>query len=168
MDNDQLCILMQSDNPLFTIYQEPPINFLPSYKFDTGTDQYDTSGKKRVPSWCDRILIWTNKKIKSHQPMFYSTKNILESDHKPVVAYYKVNFEEIQDELDQEQVFHDKYFGITQELAQSKYVEGRYNQKEIGHINKQNFILQAIVQGVQIRDTKVFHESINFQSALLQ
>lgn len=55
---------------------------------------------------------------------------------RPVVAYYKVNFEEIQDELDQEQIFHDKYFGITQELAQSKYVEGRYNQKEIGHINK--------------------------------
>lgn len=32
-------------------YQEQKIGFLPSYKFDIGSDTYDTSKKQRVPSW---------------------------------------------------------------------------------------------------------------------
>ena len=32
-------------------FSEQPITFNPSYKFDPGTDHYDTSEKQRVPSW---------------------------------------------------------------------------------------------------------------------
>jgi hypothetical protein len=40
---------------------EEQITFQPTYKFDSNCDVYDTSDKKRVPSWTDRILIKTGK-----------------------------------------------------------------------------------------------------------
>ena len=45
-------------NPYFKHYKEGKITFIPSYKFDLGTDVYDTSKKQRTPSWTDRILYW--------------------------------------------------------------------------------------------------------------
>ncbi|KAI5488551.1 phosphatidylinositol dephosphorylation [Trichomonas vaginalis G3] len=38
---------------------EPPITFRPTYKFDKNSDIYDTSPKKRVPSYTDRVLLRT-------------------------------------------------------------------------------------------------------------
>ncbi|KAF3760389.1 DNase I-like protein, partial [Cryphonectria parasitica EP155] len=41
-------------------WREGPISFLPSYKYDVGTvGVFDSSEKKRAPSWCDRILFRT-------------------------------------------------------------------------------------------------------------
>lgn len=34
-----------------SFFREAPITFLPTYKFDLGTHNYDTSKKQRVPSW---------------------------------------------------------------------------------------------------------------------
>lgn len=46
----------QASGLVFPQFVEAPISFPPTYKFDAGTSLYDTSEKKRVPSWCDRIL----------------------------------------------------------------------------------------------------------------
>lgn len=41
---------------VFEGFVEPIIDFAPTYKYDVGTNVYDTSDKLRTPSWTDRIL----------------------------------------------------------------------------------------------------------------
>ena len=40
----------------FNGFQEAAIHFPPTFKFDPGTNDYDSSSKQRVPSYTDRIL----------------------------------------------------------------------------------------------------------------
>ncbi|KHJ78534.1 endonuclease/exonuclease/phosphatase family protein [Oesophagostomum dentatum] len=40
----------------FDGYQEGVLSFAPTYKYDTFSDDYDTSEKCRTPAWTDRIL----------------------------------------------------------------------------------------------------------------
>jgi hypothetical protein len=47
---DQLTLLGQHYEWL-NDYEEMPIDFMPTYKYDPGTDVYDTSKKRRTPSW---------------------------------------------------------------------------------------------------------------------
>jgi hypothetical protein len=53
--HDELRQLMVSGEA-FDGFQEQRISFPPTYKFDRGTDVYDTSRKHRDPAWCDRVL----------------------------------------------------------------------------------------------------------------
>ncbi len=61
-EHDELLALKQK-SPLITYFKEGPINFPPTYKYDKRTNRYDTSKKKRTPSWCDRILWSKNHNI---------------------------------------------------------------------------------------------------------
>jgi len=35
----------------FAGYEEGPLLFRPTYRYDLGTDTYDTSEKMRIPAW---------------------------------------------------------------------------------------------------------------------
>ena len=47
---DQLSYVM-STGAAFSGYTEAPILFRPTYRYDIGTDNYDTSEKMRIPAW---------------------------------------------------------------------------------------------------------------------
>ncbi|KAI9474803.1 SacI homology domain-containing protein [Zychaea mexicana] len=83
---DQLQKQMQQ-GLVFPGYQEGPITFLPTYKYDNGKDVYDTSEKQRVPGWTDRILY----KGKHLELVQYARAELYTSDHRPVFALFEAD-----------------------------------------------------------------------------
>ena len=106
---------MKEKYDFFDQLQEMPITFLPTYKYQDGTDSFDMT-KKRTPSWCDRILWYLNGKFLSTKsitnkrnidmnkdirmtPLSYYSQDTLDlekqevvypSDHRPVIAHFKI------------------------------------------------------------------------------
>lgn len=75
-----------------TGFAEMPITFPPTFKFDPGTNDYDTSAKRRVPAWCDRVLYAPKPYV---HPESYSSVNAPSmSDHRPVVATFAIDLAE--------------------------------------------------------------------------
>lgn len=68
----------------FAGYQEGPLLFRPTYRYDLGTDTYDTSEKMRIPAWTDRILYQGSLDL-----AVYSRAELKSSDHKPVFAIFR-------------------------------------------------------------------------------
>ena len=73
---------LKSDYAVFKNYREGDIRFLPTYKFDLGTDTYDTSKKQRTPSWCDRVLFQSKPPEAVTQQLYRSLGRVRISDHK--------------------------------------------------------------------------------------
>jgi len=69
---------------VFENFKEGFPGFLPSYKFDSGTDNYDSSRKMRLPAYCDRVLWRDDPAITILD--YQSHLNLKISDHKPVSA----------------------------------------------------------------------------------
>jgi len=84
---DQLYTQMKSGSA-FEGFQEPPISFAPTYKYDAGTDEYDSSEKKRTPAWCDRVLWKTAKTAENVGILSYRRHELMTSDHRPVSASF--------------------------------------------------------------------------------
>ena len=95
LDFDQLNYL-RSEGLIFKGYKEDPINFPPTFKYDPGTNEFDTSSKQRVPSYTDRIL-YKSRRSSGHEkkhkikPLHYgSVQDVVTSDHKPVWGMWEV------------------------------------------------------------------------------
>ncbi|VDK68499.1 unnamed protein product [Litomosoides sigmodontis] len=71
------------------------LNFYPTYKYDINSDNWDSSKKKRVPAWCDRILWWNQKGVHIRQKFYDSVPSVKFSDHKPVRALFYLGVREI-------------------------------------------------------------------------
>ncbi|KAF2176670.1 hypothetical protein K469DRAFT_645357 [Zopfia rhizophila CBS 207.26] len=83
-ENDQLNLQMVA-GLTFPYYSEARITFLPTYKYDIGTDTYDTSEKARIPAWCDRVL----RKGDNLRQINYNAAPLKFSDHRPVYATFQ-------------------------------------------------------------------------------
>ncbi|KAJ0228956.1 Type IV inositol polyphosphate 5-phosphatase 11 [Hirschfeldia incana] len=73
---------------IFKGYYEGTLGFKPTYKYNVGSSNYDTSHKVRVPAWTDRILykIQDTKNIQTTLYSYDSIDQVNGSDHKPVKA----------------------------------------------------------------------------------
>ncbi|XP_051255536.1 inositol polyphosphate 5-phosphatase Ka isoform X2 [Dicentrarchus labrax] len=109
---DQLTMMKKKEQRLQE-FEEGPLDFQPTYKFDLNSDTYDSSGKKRKPAWTDRILWRLRPKapppdeqdgldakkvrqleedeeypLKIRQDLYTSNMEYCVSDHKPVMGVF--------------------------------------------------------------------------------
>eukprot|EP01134_Creolimax_fragrantissima_P001320 CFRG1320T1 len=85
LPHDQLAQAIKEEKVLAE-FTESAITFPPTYKFDLGTNIYDSSDKKRVPSWTDRIFI----KGRNASIIEYDSVSLSLSDHHPVICKIQV------------------------------------------------------------------------------
>lgn len=93
LERDQL-LVSKRRNPTFRAraLRECPITFAPTYKYDIGSDRYDTSEKRRAPAWCDRILYRGAGNIKQTD---YRRHELRISDHRPVSGLFKMRIKKV-------------------------------------------------------------------------
>lgn len=97
----------------FPFYSEARITFMPTYKFDIGTDRYDTSEKARIPAWTDRIL----RKGTNIRQLSYDSAPLKFSDHRPVYATFQCVVSIVDENL-RETISHHLYQRRKAELGQ--------------------------------------------------
>ncbi|CDR46242.1 CYFA0S22e01640g1_1 [Cyberlindnera fabianii] len=95
-EHDQLSTQMIAGES-FPYYNEMEIKFAPTYKFNKGTKEYDTSEKLRIPAWTDRILSRGDNVL--HQLSYDCAQDIIFSDHRPVYATFEANVVVIDETL---------------------------------------------------------------------
>ncbi|KAK1136857.1 hypothetical protein K0M31_001390 [Melipona bicolor] len=106
LHKDQLQTIL-NEGAVLRGFEEAPITFPPTYKYDPGTQNFDSSSKQRTPAYTDRILFkgkgHTRSYIRrvsyensnSHKDgvieclVYDSVPSICTSDHKPVWGVFK-------------------------------------------------------------------------------
>ncbi|KAG8947913.1 hypothetical protein FRC03_000891 [Tulasnella sp. 419] len=96
LTHDQLLKEMKL-NPGFRLrsFLEAPITFPPTYKYDRKSNDYDTSAKRRVPAWCDRILYRCRDSAKRVEALHYQRYEVNVSDHRPVSGGFRVKVKSV-------------------------------------------------------------------------
>ena len=95
IEHDQLNI-ERAAGRVFRDFEEGPLNFLPTYKYQPGTDLYEERPDKklRAPAWCDRIL-WLAQEPGHVAQLNYTRSELNISDHKPVMSTFLVTVKDV-------------------------------------------------------------------------
>jgi hypothetical protein len=145
LEYDQL-INEKNKNQVFTDFYENKITFKPTYKYDIGTNIFDTSEKKRAPAFCDRVLWYKSPNIlklseissinfSSEEDEWVIPKNydsyedLTISDHKPIISEFEINVRKINNEK-----YLDTYSQLIKQLD-------RHENNSIPVISVSSFIL---------------------------
>lgn len=144
----------------FKGYTEGEIKFAPTYKYDVGTDTYDTGEKQRAPAYCDRVL-WKGKLIE--QLEYNGVMEIRESDHKPVYAIFRVKIKTRDDEkyrkvlaevlkaVDKRE--NDSQPQITTDRLNIEFGVVRFNEPAIRDFNVSNDCPQQVDFKFKVKDS---------------
>ncbi|KAI0269350.1 DNase I-like protein [Gloeopeniophorella convolvens] len=92
--HDQLTKEMKA-NVRLRSFAEGAITFPPTYKYDLHSTEYDTSEKRRIPAWCDRVL-WRARDPSRVEQLHYRRYEPDISDHRPISAAFRVRVKSIQ------------------------------------------------------------------------
>jgi phosphatidylinositol-bisphosphatase len=84
----------RANGRVFGAFDEMPLSFRPTYKFQAGTSLYEQRPDKklRAPAWCDRVLWSVQPTVDPafFTPLYYgSVDELVSSDHKPVSALFE-------------------------------------------------------------------------------
>ncbi|XP_075704876.1 phosphatidylinositol polyphosphate 5-phosphatase type IV-like isoform X2 [Rhinoderma darwinii] len=89
----------KNNGSIFVGFKEHTIEFLPTYKFDIGTDTYDTSEKQRIPSYTDRVLFKSQYEGDVRVLRYDSCPVLKTSDHRPVFGIFEVKLRPGSDDI---------------------------------------------------------------------
>jgi hypothetical protein len=93
LEHDQLRKEMRGNHAFrLRSFDEPHITFAPTYKYNRGSTEYDSSEKKRIPAWCDRILYARSACI---EPINYKRYEATVSDHRPISAAFRLKVKSV-------------------------------------------------------------------------
>ena len=110
-ENDQLNIQMVH-GLVFKHYSETTPDFMPTYKFNLGTDEYDTSEKARIPAWCDRILTRGD----NLRQVYYDSAPLKFSDHRPVWGLFRCTIN-VVDQAEKDRISEELYIKRRQSVG---------------------------------------------------
>jgi hypothetical protein len=81
LPHDELQQQIKAGKAFHDGWREGPITFLPTYKYDLGSvGVFDTSEKRRAPSWCDRILYRTRRDKLNYEAQVREKQAALKKD----------------------------------------------------------------------------------------
>ena len=81
--HDELHQQMKARKAFADGWREGDITFLPTYKYDVGSvGVFDSSEKKRAPSWCDRILYRTRRDRLAYDAQLKEEENTKKKDEQ--------------------------------------------------------------------------------------
>ena len=122
----------------FPFYSESRITFPPTYKYDAGTDHYDSSEKHRIPAYCDRIL---RRGPTLRQIHYADAPQLKFSDHRPVYGTFLLVVSVIDE---------GRKAAISQEVyARRRDDVGRFNTRDVEDTEDEDLIgYEAIEPGL--------------------
>ena len=88
LDHDQLINEMKAGR-VFNYFEEGPLTFNPTYKYQQGTDLYEQrpDKKKREPAWCDRVLYFSKLPFYTVDLINYRRSNLKPSGSITLFIY---------------------------------------------------------------------------------
>ena len=107
---------LKNPSCLLRHFEELQIDFIPTYKYDPYTMNFDTSEKQRIPAWCDRILYRG-----SIQGLLYNRlEKPISSDHRPIIGEYKIDCFSLNGEL--LQIMLTDYLELTNRIEKLDFI----------------------------------------------
>lgn len=129
LPHDELHQQMRTHKAFYDGWKEGPIRFLPTYKYDVGSvGMFDSSDKKRCPSWCDRILYRTRRAYQAYQDQAEAVEEARKRDEE-------MKAQSTDEAADDENVLFD----YDPEEDAEEYNEELYTQEPQTTVTKEGF-----------------------------